>query len=121
MEFNGTVHKPSEEELAQAAQRDQDIMKRQNTGQMLFPVTYHHLAELDANKKSGKTHDELFQLTGRIVGMFIDKDSNNDLDECVRMCKFYMNQDKESTKSEMDGVIEQGIKAIEQSTETTIF
>ena len=121
VEFDGSPHKPSEEELAAATQRDQDIMKRQNTGQMLFPVTYHHLAELDANKKSGKTHDELFQLTGRIVGMFIDKDSDNDLDECVRMCKFYMNQDKESTKNEMDNLIQAGIKAIEKSTESTIF
>ena len=121
VEFNGTVHKPSEEELASAAQRDEDIMKRQDTGQMLFPVTYHYLAEIDASKKAGKTHDELYQLTARIVGMFVDKDSNNDLDECIRMCKFYMNQGEDSTKSEMDHLIQEGIKAIEKSTESTIF
>ncbi len=121
VEFNGTVHKPSEEELAEAAQRDEDIVKRQNTGQMMFPVTYHYLAEINADKKSGKTHDELSKLTCRIVGMFIDKDSDNDLDECVRLCKFYMNQDKDSTKNEMDNLIQSGIKVIEESTKTTIF
>lgn len=121
VEFDGTVHKPSEEELAAAAERDQDAIKRENTGQILFPVTYNRLAELNAISGSKKSPEELMQVTGHIVAMFIDKDSNNNLDDCVRMCKFYMNQGEDCTKSEMDGVIEQGIKAIEQSTETPIF
>ena len=121
VEFDGTVHKPSEEELAAAAERDQDAIKRENTGQILVPVTYSRLAELNSINGSKKTPEELMQLTGHIVGMFIDKDSNNNLDDCVRMCKSYMNQGEDCTKSEMDGVIEQGIKAIEQSTETPIF
>lgn len=121
VEFNGTVHKPSEEELAAAAQLDQDIIKRQNTGQMMFPVTYHYLAKIDNKKKSGKTHDELFKITSRIVGMFVDKNSDNDLDECMRLCKFYMNEDENSTKNDMDSLIQNGIKVIEESTKTTIF
>ena len=35
--------------------------------------------------------------------MFIDPESNNDLDECVRLCKFYMKIDEKiSTKNDMD-------------------
>jgi hypothetical protein len=115
VEFDGSAHKPSEEELAAAAERNEIANKIQNTGQMMFPVVYHRLVEMNiSEQKSKKTHDELYHLTGRIVGMFIDPESNNDLDECVRMCKYYMSQEeKNCTKNEMDGLIDQGLQAIE--------
>jgi len=122
VEFDGAVHKPSEEELAAAAEHNEIAIKLESTGQMLFPVTYNRLAELNVIKGTKKSQDELFQLTGHIVGMFIDPESNNDLDECVRMCKYYMStNEKDCTKSEMDGLVQQGILTIEQSTNTTIF
>jgi hypothetical protein len=122
VEFDGTVHKPSKEELEAVAERNEKAIKREYTGQMLYPVTYNRLSEMNVKLEAKKSPDEIYMLTGRIVGMFVDPDSNNDLDECVRLCKNYMNtNEKDCTKEEMDNLIQQGINTLEQSNNKKAF
>ena len=122
VEFDGTIHKPSEKELIDATERNEIAIKRDAAGQMLYPVTYNRVSEINVSNDSKKKSEELHKLTSRLVGMFIDPESDNDLDECVRLCKFYINTDEKiSTKNDMDNLIQQGISTIEQSINNTIF
>jgi hypothetical protein len=118
IDFNGTIHKQTEAETAEAVENNERAQKLKATGQLLWPVTYYRLSELN----TGKSTQELTQLAGHIVGMFVDPEMSNDLDEFTRMCRFYMcSTEKDCTKNEMDEVIKQGIDTIEESTQTKIF
>ena len=122
IDFNGTIHKPTEAETAEATANNEHAQKLNATGQLLFPVTYYRLSELNKNGSTEKSQKELYELTGQIVGMFVDPEMKNDLDDYTRMCKSYMlSKDENGTKDEMDIEINAGVKALEKHYNITIF
>ena len=62
VEFDGTIHKPSEKELTDAAERNEIAIKRNEAGQMLYPVTYNRVSE-QMYQMGLKTSEELHKLT----------------------------------------------------------
>jgi len=114
--FKTPMPEPTEAEIAANNLMMEKEKKRNETGNLLLPVTFDRLMALNAENGMKKTANELEHLSARIVGMFVDPDSNNDLDELAEMARDYMsNPGKANTE------IQNGIKAIEEWQSITIF